>query len=894
LALVRPAAAAGYNYLQPAVGVIGQADFTHSNPNRNSTPTAASVNGSNIDVWTDGSRLAVCDSDNNRVLLYNSLPTSDGAPADVILGQADGVSILGNRGGTPTAATLSYPTSVYCDGTKLYIADDRNHRALIFNTWPTLTGANADVVVGQTNFTSNLSPTAVSGDVLFWPRAIASDGTTLYISDFYPRVLVFNPVPTANGAMATGVLGQYSVNSAFSYGTSANTFNEIWNLSIQGNRLYATALFENRILAFAHPVTVNAASALFVLGQDDFASNGQCKNACCPQFGSFDQPKGVASDGTRLFVADSNGVQVYQPIPTTGTAAPQCELGFVSSTSQANTWPTDRTQSQVSGVSAWPGGLFVCDTNRVLRFSPSTVMPTITPTEVPFVLPGLTPFIKNNAVVSIPYFSYGDDSPSRWSLVGSQVLVGGYFETNVPDPRRAKAEAYDATTGALQWRRIFVGTGVRPYSYPDSFDADSGGAYLIWRSHSDCSSTDGETLQKMDLSTGADVTSFGAAGQLVMAGSYPNLRVHAQGTDLYLYGRDGTSGNSLTVEKRSATTGALDPAFGSSGSIYETTTSAHDLMVDGSQFYLLLEWFPAVGNRAWRLERRATSDGALDPAFGSGGIVDRDPSPSYDEPKVLAQDSNYVYMAGSVATSPERWRLERFYKVDGSLDGSFGTAGSVEATVGQMGLNFGLLVGPTAIVVSNYENTTTTSGTTLWILDPSNGSFTTASTSTGIQPFPLYNFLFQPQAYGSQVMMLGAAFFSYSEIGTVGYKFDVSTLVSAPTVTPLSSPSATPISAGTLPPVREGKVYNYPNPLRPGGGRYTVFRFAPCNDAKLELYDLAAHKVGELNASQINANLGVAYWDGTLYNGSIAAPGLYFVVLRSENGVLTNKLTVIR
>jgi hypothetical protein len=94
--------------------------------------------------------------------------------------------------------------------------------------------------------------------------------------------------------------------------------------------------------------------------------------------------------------------------------------------------------------------------------------------------------------------------------------------------------------------------------------------------------------------------------------------------------------------------------------------------------------------------------------------------------------------------------------------------------------------------------------------------------------------------------------------------------------------------------VRNGKLFSYPNPYKPGGAVLCTFRFQPCSVAKLELYDIAARKVGDISAAQIQASNGVAFWDGRLYNNTFAAPGLYLAILRSDGGILTTKLTVIR
>ena len=58
------------------------------------TSGSSTVTASSFDrpaaVWTDGNRVIVSDRDNNRVLLWNSWPTANNQPADLVLGQPEG------------------------------------------------------------------------------------------------------------------------------------------------------------------------------------------------------------------------------------------------------------------------------------------------------------------------------------------------------------------------------------------------------------------------------------------------------------------------------------------------------------------------------------------------------------------------------------------------------------------------------------------------------------------------------------------------------------------------------------------------------------------------------------------------------------------------------------
>jgi hypothetical protein len=85
--------------------------------------------------------LFLADAFNNRVLIWNSIPTANFTPADLVLGQGDFTHRAANDdlqsgaiGANSTARTLSTPAGVYVYGTKLFVADNANNRYLISNS----------------------------------------------------------------------------------------------------------------------------------------------------------------------------------------------------------------------------------------------------------------------------------------------------------------------------------------------------------------------------------------------------------------------------------------------------------------------------------------------------------------------------------------------------------------------------------------------------------------------------------------------------------------------------------------------------------------------------------------------------------------------------------------
>src|SRR5260370_5857658 len=203
--------------------VLGQTDFISTNISVTQagmrTPTA---------VASDGRVLAVADSDNNRVLIWNSIPSANGARADVVVGQPNFTSNSIPGGNVPTAKSMRGPSGLWIQNGKLYVADTQNHRILVFNSIPTANGAAADLVLGQPNLTTIVEPdltkanTGTTASNMQSPVSVTSDGIRLFVSDLgHNRVMIWNTIPASNNAPADVIGGQPEINTAVSNYTSA-------------------------------------------------------------------------------------------------------------------------------------------------------------------------------------------------------------------------------------------------------------------------------------------------------------------------------------------------------------------------------------------------------------------------------------------------------------------------------------------------------------------------------------------------------------------------------------------------------------------------------------------------------------------------------------------------
>lgn len=139
-------------------------------------------------VASDGTRLVLADRNNNRVLVWNSLPTGNREP-DLVLGQKDFTT---NEPGSGLDG-MNWPVGVATDGTRLLVADTYNDRILVWNTFPTTSGQAADYAIGKLD---NLLPMDDNSRSIEWPWAVWTDGQRLIVaSTGNGRVLIWNRFP---------------------------------------------------------------------------------------------------------------------------------------------------------------------------------------------------------------------------------------------------------------------------------------------------------------------------------------------------------------------------------------------------------------------------------------------------------------------------------------------------------------------------------------------------------------------------------------------------------------------------------------------------------------------------------------------------------------------------
>jgi hypothetical protein len=165
-------------------------------------------------VIVSDDRVLVADSGHNRVLIWNSIPEQSGTLPDMVLGQLDFES-CDSPDASPTEFSIEEPSGVWSDGTKLLVVDGGNNRVLGWNTFPTTNGQAADFVLGQDTFFddecngSDESALPTANSLCDNYEGLFSNGRQIFVADSgNNRVLGWNDWPTENGIDADIVLGR--------------------------------------------------------------------------------------------------------------------------------------------------------------------------------------------------------------------------------------------------------------------------------------------------------------------------------------------------------------------------------------------------------------------------------------------------------------------------------------------------------------------------------------------------------------------------------------------------------------------------------------------------------------------------------------------------------------
>jgi len=290
--------------------VIGQANMSSNSCNRVLVVASANSLCFPIGVAVNNglpANLFVADSSNHRVLGY-ALPLATGMSASTVFGQGGSFTTQTcNKGGLGPSSLCSATAIALNSSGNLYLADTNNNRVLEYLA-PLTTDTVADLVLGQSAFTSN-GVNFVDAVALNTPKGAAVDR------------------------------------------------------SLNPNRLYVADTGNNRVLGYTNiTALITGAAADIVIGQADMNST-QCDKGNIDSDGlpvpdntTLCNPKGLAVDSAgNLYIADTGNDRVLeydQPLAPSGTC-PSCSDAIADHVfGQADSFTTLNTPPPVTAVSA--------------------------------------------------------------------------------------------------------------------------------------------------------------------------------------------------------------------------------------------------------------------------------------------------------------------------------------------------------------------------------------------------------------------------------------------------------------------------------------------------------------------------------------------------------------
>ena len=370
----------------PADLVIGQPDFISGTSGLNAhslaDPVGVAVDASgNLYVADGTNRVLEYDTPFTGC---GSLPCV-GGPANLVFGQGGSfTSGTVNKGGL-SANSLSSPGGVAVDaGGNLYVADTNNNRVLEYNT-PLSTDTTADVVFGQGgSFTSGtINNGGLSASSLNAPTGVAVDASgNLYIADDNNNRVLEYDTPLTTDTTADLVFGQggsFTLGTANNGGRSANSLNGPIGIALDvDDNLYVADLSNNRVLEYNTPLTTDT-TADVVFGQGGSFTSPFCNNGMVTSANGLCIPEGVAVDASgNLYIADesNNRVLEYDRPLATPTATP---TPTATATPTATPIPTG-TPTETPTRTPTPTGT---PTETPTRTPTPTGTPTETPTRTP-------------------------------------------------------------------------------------------------------------------------------------------------------------------------------------------------------------------------------------------------------------------------------------------------------------------------------------------------------------------------------------------------------------------------------------------------------------------------------------------------------------------------------
>jgi len=255
----------------------------------------------------------------------------------------------GTEDGTGTSAEFKEPQGITTDGTNLYVTDYGNQtiRKIVISTGVTTTIAGTAGSAGTTDNDNGTSAKFMS------PTGITTDGTNLYVADRNNHRI--RKIVISSGAVTT--LAGSSAGTADGTGTSAQ-FNKPQGITTDGTNLYTVSWVNNTVrkIVISTGVVTTLAGTAGTDGNTDATGTSA----------RFSWPFGITTDGTNLYIAEVNTRSIRKVVISSGlvsTLAGDPAGGYTDATG------TSARFSNPEAITSDGTNLYVADTqnNRIRK-----------------------------------------------------------------------------------------------------------------------------------------------------------------------------------------------------------------------------------------------------------------------------------------------------------------------------------------------------------------------------------------------------------------------------------------------------------------------------------------------------------------------------------------------
>ena len=302
--------------------------------------TAASFDGPS-GITSDGANLYVADAGSKDIRQVVIATGNTTTLAGGTYGNSDSTD------GTGATASFGNPSGIASDGSNLYVADMTNHsiRKVVITTGETTTLAGS--VAGNADSTDNTGATAK----FYYPFGVTTDGTNLYVADQYNHSIRRVVIATGETTTLAGTGSPGNADSTDGTGSTA-LFSFPCGITTDGTYLYVADSNNNTIRQ-----VVIATGETTTLAGSGAAGSADGTGATA----TFNYPSGITSDGTNLYVADSNNNTIRQVVIATSETTTLAGSGAAGS---ADGIGTAATFNSPSSITTDGSNLYVADTNN--------------------------------------------------------------------------------------------------------------------------------------------------------------------------------------------------------------------------------------------------------------------------------------------------------------------------------------------------------------------------------------------------------------------------------------------------------------------------------------------------------------------------------------------------